>query len=64
MDNIIIGSYRIPRIEDNNSADYTVNSKIQFTTDINYFPDGLIEFEQLTNQVENKELKEIVIFNP
>jgi hypothetical protein len=64
MDNIIIGSYRIPRIEDNNSADYTVNSKIQFTTDINYFPDGLIEFEQLTNHVENKELKEIVIFNP
>jgi hypothetical protein len=63
MDNIIIGTCNVPKIEDDNSANYVVASKAYLDTEINYYPVGLFEFDKLTNQIINKEIKEIAAPN-
>lgn len=47
-----IGKCNIPLIEENNSANYVVSSKIVYT-EINYYPTGAFHFENMTNHLDN-----------
>jgi len=63
MENINIGICNIPTVDENNSANYCINSKTVLSTDINYYPSGLIELDLLSNHFENRELEEIAAPN-
>lgn len=63
MENVKIGISNIPSIEVNNSANYCVSSKMKDLSEINYYPEGLLEIDLLTNHFDFKELKEIAFPN-
>jgi hypothetical protein len=63
MENVKIGKSNIPTLEENNSANYLVSSKMTDLTEINYYPEGLLEIDMLSNHFDYKELKEIAAPN-